>query len=98
RELSGAGDLLDEFVRGTQFLGRPEQFGLVESAQSLDLTADGTHVAGGLDDVTGAGLTLGTDQCGTLGDATQALTEVGGTRHEQHAEGPLVDVMGLEPR
>jgi hypothetical protein len=55
-------------------------------------------VADRLDDVAGAGLALGADHRGALGDPAQSLAEVGGPTHEGHLEGVLVDVVGLVGR
>ena len=52
-------------------------------------------MAHGLDDVAGPRLALGPDQGRPLGDATQGLTQVGGTAHEGDTKGPLVDVVCL---
>ena len=55
-------------------------------------------MADGLRDVTGAGLTLGADHGGALGDATQGLTQVGGAADEGDVKGPLVDMIGVVSR
>ena len=46
-----------------------------------------------VDDVAGAGLALGADHRGALGDAPQRLTQVRAAADERHRELPLVDVM-----
>lgn len=55
-------------------------------------------MADGLDDVAGAGLALGADHRGALGDTAQGLTEVGGATDEGGGEGPLVGVVDLVGR
>ena len=52
----------------------------------------------GLDHVASAGLALGADHRGALGDPPERLPEVGGAADERHLEGPLVDVVGLVGR
>ncbi len=54
---------------------------------------DRADVAHGLDDVAGAGLTLGAHHGRTLVDATKGLAQVAGTAHEGHLELVLVDVV-----
>ena len=64
-----------------------------QGRQLGDLGADLAHVSGGVGNVAGSGLALGTDHGSALVDATQCLTEVGGTADEGNLEGPLVDVV-----
>jgi hypothetical protein len=52
-------------------------------------------VPGRLDDVAGAGLALGPDHRGALGDPPQGLAEVRRAAHERHGELPFVDVVRL---
>ena len=95
RQRAGLGDLLHERQRGLQLLGPVEQLGRVGLGDLADVAEDRAQVADGLDDVAGAGLALGADHAGALGDAPQRLAEVGGAAHERDGEGPLVDVVGL---
>ena len=67
-------------------------------AEPADLGADLAHVPGRLDDVAGAGLALGADHRGALGEPAQRLAEVGRAADERHGERPLVDVVGLVGR
>ncbi len=50
---------------------------------------------GGVGDVTGAGLALGTDHRRTLADPAQGFTQVGRATDERNGELPLVDVVGV---
>ena len=88
-------DLLHEAERGLQLLGPFEQLGGIGLRDLADVTEDLAEVTNRLDDVARAGFALGADHARTLGDATERLTQVGGTAHERHVERPLVDVMGL---
>ncbi len=97
-ELAGLGDLLHERQRCLQLLGPLEQLGLVGLGDLAHVADDVSQVADGLDDVAGSGLALGPDHRSALGDATQGLTEIGGSAHERHVEAELVDVMGLVGR
>ena len=60
-----------------------------------DAAGDAAQVADGLDDVAGAGLSLGADHGRALGDAPERLTQVGGAADERDLESPLFDVVGL---
>ncbi len=88
----------------TRSSGAPSSLAAVGSsasssvAQAPDLAGDRAHVAHRLDDVAGAGLALGADHRGALGDPPQRLAEVGGAADERHLEVPLVDVVGLVGR
>ncbi len=67
-------------------------------ARRSDASVHGPDVAHRLDDVTGAGLTLGAHHGGALVDAPEGLAEVPGAADEGHLEGVLVDVVGLVGR
>ena len=50
---------------------------------------------GGFRNIARAGLTLRTDHCGTLVDAAQRFTQVGGTADKRNVESVLVDVVDV---
>lgn len=57
-----------------------------------NVAVDSLHVADSLDDVTSAGLTLGSDHGSTLGNTAQGLAEVSAAADKGDAEGALLDV------
>ena len=61
----------------------------------MDLGGDGPHVLDGLDDVAGAGLALGADHGGPLGDASQGFAEVAAAADEGDFEGVFFDVVDV---
>lgn len=65
---------------------------------AADVAVDLAHVLDGLDDVAGAGLALGADHGGALGDAAQGLAEVAAAADEGDLEGGLLDVEGVVGR
>src|SRR5699024_6404163 len=67
----------------------------VQAAQAVDVTTDGAQVTHSFGDIAGAGLTLGANHCGTFGDTTKRLTQVGSTTDERYVELPFVDVVGV---
>ena len=60
-----------------------------------DLGVDGAHVVDRLDDITGAGFTLGADHGGAFADAAEGFAEVTAPTHEWDGEGVLLDVVGV---
>jgi hypothetical protein len=52
-------------------------------------------VLDGVDDVAGAGFSLGADHAGAFGNAAQGFAEIAGSADEGDLEGVLVDVMRL---
>lgn len=95
------GGLADKLVGSLDFTGEGAELGLgvrtgKEDAAGLgDLCADGAHVLHGLDDISGAGFTLGADHGGTLGDATEGLAEVAAAAHEGNLVAVLGDVVDI---
>ena len=82
-------------VGGLHLLGRDKELILGKDGETLDLGLDGTGMTDGLDDVAGAGLTLGTEHGSTLGDTTEGLTEISAAADEGDLELGLVDVVDL---
>ncbi len=68
---------------------------LGEDGEGAHLGGDLAHVLDGVDDVAGAGLALGADHGGTLGDAAEGFAEVFRAADEGGFEGVLVDVVEL---
>ena len=66
-----------------QLLGPAVELLVLGHRQLLDVAEDRAEVTDGLDDVAGAGLALGPDHAGALGDAPQRLAEVGRAAHER---------------
>jgi len=95
RQAAGLGDLLHQPERRLQLLGPVEQLSAIGLGDLADIAGDGPQVTHCLDDVAGAGLALGANHAGPLGDAPQRFAQVGGAAHERHRERPLVDVMCL---
>ena len=77
---------LTSSTRRAQVLGRGVQLFVAQRAEPADLAVDRAHVADGLDDVAGAGLALGADHRGALGDAAQRLAQVAAAADEGHRE------------
>ena len=75
-----------------------DHLGPVQSLQPADVALELRQVALGLDDVAGAGLTLGPDHRRALGDPAQRLAQVAAAAHERHLELVLVDVALLVGR
>mmetsp|Transcript_34965 Transcript_34965/g.109908 ORF Transcript_34965/g.109908 Transcript_34965/m.109908 type:complete len:329 (-) Transcript_34965:79-1065(-) len=95
RELAGTGDLADEVIRGLDLLGKHEELVIVHGLHLADLAVHSAGVAHGLDDVAGAGLALGAEHGGTLGDAAERLAEVAAAADEGNLELVLVNVVLL---
>ena len=88
--------LANKFVGGLDLTGERAELRLSvlaseeDTTGTADLRIDSAHVLNGLDNITGASLTLSADHSGALGDAAQGLTEVTATADE----GDLVAVLG----
>mmetsp|Transcript_10204 Transcript_10204/g.28622 ORF Transcript_10204/g.28622 Transcript_10204/m.28622 type:complete len:236 (+) Transcript_10204:170-877(+) len=82
-------------VGGLHLLGGNEQLILGQDGEALDLGLDGAGVTDGLDDVAGAGLALGPEHGGTLGDAAEGLAEISASADEGDVELGLVGVVDL---
>ncbi|GAO50133.1 hypothetical protein G7K_4268-t1 [Saitoella complicata NRRL Y-17804] len=95
RQSLEASSLLEKVVWDLQVLGEDEEL-IVRGGGSLaDVGGDLAHVTDSLDNVTGTGLTLGSDHSSTLGDATESLTQVTGTTDERNLVVKLVDVVDV---
>ena len=81
--------------RHGQLLGGLEHLVVTQADELANLLVHRAHVTHGLDHVTGAGLALGANHRGPLGDAAQRLTHVLRTAHERHVELCLVDVIDV---
>lgn len=93
KELVGAAELAGEGAE----LGLRVGGGLQDGAGTGNLGVDGAHVLDGLDDVAGAGLTLGADHGSALRDAAQGLAQVAAAADEGGLEvvlGDVVEVIG----
>ena len=66
---------------------------LGQGLETADVAHHAAHVGHGLYHVTGAGLALGADHRGSLGDTAQGLAQVLGSADEGYAELGLVDVV-----
>lgn len=92
-QLGGLAQQLDVDLELAGELAEADDAALGQGGLGLgNLPVDRLHVADGLDDVAGAGLALGPDHGGALGDAAQGLAEVAATADKRHAEGALLDV------
>lgn len=96
RQTAELSSLANKLVRSLDLTGERAQLrlgvlaGEEDTAGTADLRIDSAHVLNGLNDITGASLTLSADHSGALGDAAQGLTEVAATADE----GDLVAVLG----
>src|SRR5699024_11900777 len=94
-QLAGFSYFAHQVVWCLEFLGSNEELVFVEAAQAVNVTTDGAQVTHCFGDIAGAGLTLGANHCGTFGDTTKRLTQVGSTTDERYVELPFVDVVGV---
>ena len=93
-EAATPSDLGDQLVRCLQ-LFRGDQSSSSASEVGRRISARIVHMGDGVGGIAGAGLALGSNHGGALGEAPQCLTEVGGAAHERDGELPLVDVVGV---
>ena len=82
-------------VGGLHLLGGNEELILGKDGEALDLGLDGAGMTDGLNDVAGAGLTLGAEHGSTLGDTAEGLAEISASADEGDLELGLVDVVDL---
>src|SRR5699024_5228049 len=94
-QLAGFSYFAHQVVWCLEFLCSDEELVFIEAAQTVDITANSAQVTHCFGDIAGAGLTLGANHCGTFGDTTQRLTQVGSTTDERYVELPFVDVVGV---
>lgn len=68
---------------------------LEDGAGAGDLGVDRAHVLDGFNNISGTGLTLGTDHSGTLGDPTKGLAQVAATTDERNLVVVLLHVVDI---
>ncbi len=95
RQLACFRDQLDQFVGRAMFFGFGVEFFFAEDGEDAHLLHDLADVFDGVDDVAGAGLTLGADHGCAFGDAAQSFAEIARAAHEWNVEGVLVDVVSF---
>ncbi len=88
-------DPLHEVVRSAQLLRRVEELLVAKTRDPRYAIGHASHVADGLHDVPGPGLSLGADHCGAFGDTPKRLTQIATPAHERNRELPLVHVVLL---
>jgi len=94
-EMPVAGDHLNKFVGSLVLFRFGVEFLVAEHGEDFHLLDDLADVLDGVDDVAGAGLSLGADHGGAFGNAAESFAEIAGSADEGDGEGVLVDVVGL---
>src|SRR5262249_34493139 len=92
RQSAMFGDLADQFVRGTNLLGKRHPFFSRQDGQTTNLAENCAGVTDGLDDIAGAGLALGADHGRALSDAPERYTEIARAAYKRNSELALVDM------
>ena len=98
RQLPFSGHDLYQLIGRLMFFGFCEKFFFTEHGEDLHLLHDLTHVLDGMDHVTSAGFTLGSDHGCALGNPPESLAQIARTADERHRELMLVHVMSFVRR